>query len=61
MANHAFLFEVTVHPKADRPEMTVQMASSGSVETRARRRLLDAIHSQNEFVKSIKCLDCRRI
>jgi hypothetical protein len=37
----------------------VALTSSGSKETRARRRILDELHKRGVFARSIKCIASR--
>lgn len=48
--NKLYAFEVTIHGV---PGMGL-ITSSGSEETRARRRLLEALHADGRMVKTLK-------
>lgn len=64
MANNLYSFECVCYPvnpateeRAAGPAAVGFIQTSGSVETRARRRALEALHNNNIFVKRLVCLD----
>jgi hypothetical protein len=59
--NTAFLFDVEAYKGEGetREDRAGQMVATGSQETRARRRLLDAIHTEGWVARSLVLVDSK--
>ena len=61
--NQAFLFQVRAYRQDDptKAPQDGQCIATGSVETRARRRLLDTLHEKGWFISTLVCLDSKPV
>jgi hypothetical protein len=61
--NMQFVFAVECYreQKGKRVYKVGFASATGSVETRARRRLLEAIHHAGLFARRVEVVDCRKV
>lgn len=54
-----FVYEIDVYPKKGSPKQTekARLGAEGSTPSRARRRILNAVHSRDYFVRGMQLVE----